>query len=54
MRARFFGAEASTARMTETLLARYPTRSRRWRWTFAIATRVERVFAERAGARSSW
>jgi len=49
MRARFFGAQASTAHMTDALLARYPDAFA----SLAIDVRdrdaVERVFAERAG-----
>jgi CDP-paratose 2-epimerase len=48
MRARYFGTEASTARMTETLLARFPTFA-----SLAIDIRdrdaVERAFADREG-----
>jgi CDP-paratose 2-epimerase len=49
MRARFFGAQASTAHMTDALLARYPDAF----VSLAIDVRdrdaVERVFAQRAG-----
>ena len=49
MRGRLFGAEASTAHMTESLQARYPDAFRSLATTFATATAVERVFAEHAG-----
>jgi CDP-paratose 2-epimerase len=50
MRARFFGAEASTAHMTEALLARYPDAFTSLAIDIRDRDAVERVFAERAGA----
>jgi CDP-paratose 2-epimerase len=49
MRARFFGAEASTAHMTEALLARYPGAFTSLAIDIRERDAVERVFAERAG-----
>jgi CDP-paratose 2-epimerase len=46
MRARFFGAEASTARSTETLVDRYPEAFRSLEIDIRDADAVSRVFAE--------
>jgi CDP-paratose 2-epimerase len=48
MRARFFGADASTARTTETLVGRYPNEFRSLEIDIRDAAGVERIFAERA------
>jgi CDP-paratose 2-epimerase len=49
MRARFFGADASTAHTTDSLLARYPDAFRSLAIDIRDRDRVEGVFAERAG-----
>jgi CDP-paratose 2-epimerase len=49
MRARFFGAEASTAQMTSTLLERYPESFNSLAADIRDRTAVERAFAERGG-----
>jgi CDP-paratose 2-epimerase len=49
MRARFFGAEASTAQMTSTLLERYPDAFSSLAADIRDRAAVERAFAERAG-----
>jgi CDP-paratose 2-epimerase len=49
MRARFFGAQASTAHVTEALLARFPDSFTSLALDIRDRDAVERVFAERAG-----
>ena len=49
MRARFFGPDASTARMSQALIERYPNEFRSLELDIRDADRVERVFAERSG-----
>lgn len=49
MRARFFGADASTARTTEALSERYPREFRTLEIDIRDADSVERTFAEHAG-----
>jgi CDP-paratose 2-epimerase len=49
MRARFFGAEASTAHMTAALLERYPDAFRSLELDIRDRAGVERAFADRAG-----
>jgi CDP-paratose 2-epimerase len=49
MRARFFGADASTARTTQTLTERYPREFSTLEIDIRDAEGVERVFAEHAG-----
>jgi CDP-paratose 2-epimerase len=49
MRARFFGADASTAHMTEALTERYPEEFRSLAIDIRDADGVQRAFAERAG-----
>lgn len=49
MRARFFGAEASTARTSQALAERYPEEFRSLEIDIRDADGVARVFAERAG-----
>ena len=49
MRARFFGAEASTAQMTRTLLERYPDAFSSLAADIRDRAAVERAFAERGG-----
>jgi CDP-paratose 2-epimerase len=49
MRARFFGAEASTARIGESLLARFPDSFTSLAIDIRDRDAVERVFADRAG-----
>jgi CDP-paratose 2-epimerase len=49
MRARFFGAEASTARTSQALIERYPNEFRSLEIDIRDADGVARVFAERAG-----
>jgi CDP-paratose 2-epimerase len=49
MRARFFGADASTAHTTETLAQRYPDEFRSLAIDIRDADGVARVFAERSG-----
>jgi CDP-paratose 2-epimerase len=49
MRARFFGAQASTAHMTDALLARFPDAFVSLATDIRDRDGVERVFAERAG-----
>jgi CDP-paratose 2-epimerase len=49
MRARFFGAEASTGHTTETLVERYPEEFRSLEIDIRDAEAVSRVFAEHAG-----
>ncbi|HSZ06026.1 MAG TPA: NAD-dependent epimerase/dehydratase family protein [Solirubrobacteraceae bacterium] len=50
MRARFFGADASTAHTTEALVRRYPGEFRSLEVDIRDAEGVARIFAERAGA----
>jgi CDP-paratose 2-epimerase len=50
MRARFFGAEASTAHTTETLVRQYPDEFRTLEIDIRDAEGVARIFAERVGA----
>jgi CDP-paratose 2-epimerase len=50
MRARFFGADASTSHTTETLLERYPREFRSLALDIRDGAEVERVFAEHGGA----
>src|ERR1700704_3540609 len=47
MRARFFGADASTAHTTETLVGRYPDEFRSLEVDIRDAEGVEQIFAER-------
>jgi CDP-paratose 2-epimerase len=49
MRARFFGAEASTARTSQALVERYPAEFRSLEIDIRDADSVTRVFAERGG-----
>lgn len=49
MRATFFGAEASTAHTTQTLVQRYPDEFRSLAIDIRDAHGVDRIFAERAG-----
>jgi CDP-paratose 2-epimerase len=49
MRARFFGADASTARTSQALIERYPNEFRSLELDIRDADGVARVFAERAG-----
>jgi CDP-paratose 2-epimerase len=48
MRARFFGADASTAHTTEALVGRYPSEFRSLEIDIRDAEGVERIFSERA------
>ncbi len=50
MRARFFGAEASTAHTTETLVRQYPDEFQTLEIDIRDAEGVARIFAERVGA----